>query len=118
MIHPDYLLDQLTSKQISEWEAYDRIDPIGSWREDFRLAKIESLITNIVQQLYAKKGSKPGLTTPLDFMIDWMGEGKVNEPKKQSVEEMKSVLLGIAKGQNKKMIRQNKPPVKKLNRKE
>jgi hypothetical protein len=110
-------LDQLTSKQISEWEAYDRIDPIGSWREDFRGAKLESLITNIVQQLYAKKGSTPKVTTPLDFMVDWSGEKQEAEPKKQSMEDMKSILLGIAKAQNKKVRGLNTPPVKKQNRK-
>lgn len=116
MVHPDYLLDQLTSKQISEWEAYDRIDPIGSWRDDFRIAALESLITNIVQQLYAKKGSTPVTTTPLDFMVDWTGD-KVKEPKKQSVEDMKKILLGMAKNQNKKVETQSRPPVIKTNRK-
>jgi len=106
-------LDQLTSKQISEWEVYDRIDPIGTWRDDFRIAKLESLIVNIVQQLYAKKGHTPTITTPLDYMPDWSGERKEAEPKKQSVEEMKSILLGIAKSQNKRTERNSKPPVKK-----
>ena len=106
-------MDQLTSRQISEWEAYDRIDPIGTWRDDFRFAKLESLIINIVQQLYAKKGSTPKITTPLDCMTDWSGEGKFQEPKKQSVEDMKSILLGIANVQNKKIRGANKPPVKK-----
>ena len=117
MVHPDYLLDQLTSKQISEWEAFDRIDPIGSWREDFRLAKIESLITNIVQQLYAKKGTKPKLTSPLDFMVDWIGDGRGNEPKQQSVEEMKAVMMGLVKNQKKIAEKRNNPPVSKTNRK-
>ena len=111
-------MDRLTSRQISEWEAYDRIDPIGSWREDFRLAKIECLITNIVQQLYAKKGSTPKITTPLDFMVDWIGEKGETEPKKQSVEDMKSILLGIAKSQNKKVRGLNKPPASKTNRRD
>jgi hypothetical protein len=115
VVHPDYLLDQLTSKQLSEWEAYDKIDPIGTWRDDFRLAKIESLITNIVQQLYAKKGVKPVVTTPIDFMVDWTAEEKVKE--QQSVEDMKAVLMGIANNQNKKVERQSKPPVIKTNRK-
>jgi hypothetical protein len=114
-------LDQLTSKQISEWEAYDRIDPIGSWRDDFRIAKLESLLVNIVQQLYTdtKKGKKPEVTSPLDFMVDWDGS-KDKEPKKQSVEEMKQILLSIASAQNKKVKRvevQSKPPVKRTNRK-
>ena len=106
-------MEQLTSKQISEWEAYDRIDPIGTWRDDFRLAKIESLITNIVQQLYAKKGTKPVLTTPLDFMVDWTGD-KGHEPKQQSVEEMKAVMMGFMNDQKKQAERRSKPPVKKM----
>ena len=105
-------MDLLTSRQISEWEAYDKIDPIGTWRDDFRLAKIESLITNIVQQLYAKKGHTPKLTNPLDFMIDWAGERKP-VVKQQSVEAMKQALRSIANSQNKKVERLNKPPVKK-----
>jgi len=94
-------LDQLTGPQITEWEAYDKIDPIGKWRDDFRGAKLESLVVNIVQQLYAKKGVKPIITTALDFMPDWLGE-KREEPKQQSVEEMKQVLLSLAAYQNKK----------------
>lgn len=109
-------MDQLTSRQISEWEAYDKIDPIGSWRDDFRLAKIESLITNIVQQLYAKKGTKPKLTTPLDYMPDWTGDREVAEPKKQSVEEMKEILMSFASSQNKRAKTRNTPPVSKTNR--
>lgn len=109
-------MDYLTSKQLSEWEAFLRIDPIDSLKDDIRIAGLESLITNIVQQLYAdpKKG-KPTSTTPLDFIIDWVGEEK--EPKKQSVEEMKAILMGLAKDQNKRVAGQNKPPVKKLNKK-
>lgn len=109
-------MDQLTSKQISEWEAYDRIDPIGKWRDDFGVAKLESLIVNIVQQLYAKKGHTPVVTTPIEFMPDWSGDRKETEVKKQSVEEMKSTLMGLAKAQNKKVEREkrnSKPPVKK-----
>ena len=63
-------MDQLTFFQISEWEAYDRIDPIGDWRDDFRGAKLESLLVNIVNQLFAKKGHTPVITSPLDFMMD------------------------------------------------
>ena len=108
-------MDQLTSRQISEWEAYDRIDPIGSWRDDFRIAKVESLITNIVQQLYAKKGSKPVTTTVVDFMPDW-DNSRDTEPKKQSVDEMKNILLGLADKQNKREDKRSKPPVVKTNR--
>jgi hypothetical protein len=100
---------------LSEWEAYDRIDPIGTWREDFRMAYLSSLVTNLVISVHGKKGAKT--TSPMDFMPDW-GDEKSKEPKKQSVEEMKEILLGIAKMQNKRVGIQNRPPSKKLNRKE
>jgi hypothetical protein len=108
-------LDQLTGPQIAEWEAYNKIDPIGEWRNDFRGAKLESLIINIVQQLYAKKGHSPIVTTPIDFMPDWLGEKEIG-PKKQSVEEMKEILLSFARRQNKEVERQGsmatRPPSK------
>ena len=104
----------MTSSQISEWEAYDKIDPIGTWRDDFRIAKLEALIQNIVNALYARKGEKPKLVSPIDEMPDWTGDRKVE--KNQSVEEMKQILLGIASAQNKKVERLNiktPPPNKK-----
>ena len=75
-------------------------------------------MTNIVQQLYAdsKKG-KPTATTPLDFMVDWSGEKREVEQKKQTVEEMKAVMMGLVNSQNKKVVGQNKPPVKRTNKK-
>jgi hypothetical protein len=102
-------LDQLTSKQISEWEAYDRIDPIGTWREDFRMAYLSSLITNLTISVHGKKGAKT--TSPIDFMPEWDKDAiKLGKPT-QTVEEMKQILLGIAKTQNRKPG--SKPPVRK-----
>jgi len=94
----------LTSRQISEWEAYDRLDPIGEWREDFRFAQLMSLLVNIVSRIFAKKGQTIKDVSPMDFMPDWVGVAtneNVSAQKVQSVEEMKSILLGIAKVQNK-----------------
>ena len=108
-------MDQLTSVQLSEWEAYSRIDPIGSWREDFRVAQLQSLIMNIVNVLYSKKGIKPEITSPIDFMPDWSGDN-VKEPEKMSMEEMERRLLSIANIQNKKVDRQNRIPSKKINK--
>lgn len=79
------------------------------------MAFLSSLIVNITQHLYSKKGHTPKLAKPLDFMPDWTGDKK--EPKKQSVEEMKGLLLGMAQEQNKKAEREkklsNKPPRKR-----
>jgi len=84
-------LDELTSEQLSEWEAMDRIDPIGSWRDDFRMSYIASLITNLFIRTHGRRGAK--LTEVKDFILDWdKGFGR----KAQSMEEMKQVLLSLA----------------------
>ena len=104
-------MDQLTSKQLSEWEAYDRLDPIGTWRDDFRMSFMASLLTNLTIKVNGGKGA--ALTDVKDFLLDWSGDLKIG--KQQSVEEMKVILLQIAKDQNRKVsIKEGKtPPVKK-----
>ena len=88
--------------QISEWEAYDRLDPIGEWRDDFRMAKIESLLVNITNALYHKEHEQPAVTKPIDFMVRWGEETEEVEPNQQSAEEMKKIFMEIADAQNKK----------------
>ena len=52
---------------------------------------------NITRTLYSKQGHKPEMTSPKDFMIDWM-EGRIikEEKPKQSVEQMKEILMSLA----------------------
>lgn len=108
------MLDQLTSSQLSEWEAYDRIDPVGSWRDDLRMASIESMMVNIVRMLYTKKGRSVELTQPLDFMPKFIeDEKKETTVKKQSPEEMKQFLLALARRQNRSINQRTTPPNKK-----
>ena len=77
---------------------YDKLDPIGTWRDDFRLAYISSLLTNLTISVHGKKGAKA--TNPMDFMLEWDLEKK--EPKKQNMEEMKAALKGISNYVNRK----------------
>jgi len=119
------LLDELTSRQLSEWEAYDRLDPIGEWRADFRMTY---LVTNILRALYGKEGVE--MVVPLDFMPKWdedESDEKTDiikswsvrgwvERKRQTVEEMKQVVLSMKKQQDKRGERKrriNKPPSKR-----
>lgn len=109
--HPDYLLADLTAFQLAEWEAFDSLDPIGSFRADYRMAQICSTNTNIAIQV--NKGKKAvKLTTPLEFMPDYDGKLREQRNKTQSVEEMKQILLGIANAQNKKVTKANTKPKK------
>jgi hypothetical protein len=115
VIHPDYLLDKLTGEQLLEWEAYDRIDPIGEWRADLNTASVLSHLTNIVRKLYGRSGLQ--LTTPGDYMPQWREPVK---HKKQNWQDMKDAFLSFAKAHNAKLKkgsdskkRQPNNPVKK-----
>jgi len=81
------------------------LDPIGEWRADFRTASLISQVVNIARIIWGKRGVE--MTAPLDYMPEW---DKETEYKKQSVEEMKQILLGIAGTQNvRKKRRLDKP---------
>ena len=103
----------MTGFQLSEWEAYDKIDPIGKWRDDFRTAKLESLLVNIVNQLYHKQGVEPTIVTPVDFMVKWGEDMKEPEPEIQSLEDMKKALMAIADTHKTRGKEDGKPLVKK-----
>jgi hypothetical protein len=99
-VHPDKLLDQLSAYQLAEWEAYDRIDPIGEWRTEFRAARLESLIINTARAVHGRRGIK--MTAPIDFMPKW-DVAEVTTTKKQTTEEMKEFLLTFARTQNRRL---------------
>jgi len=108
-------LEQLTSTQLSEWEAYDRLDPIGETRDDLRTARLMSQIANIVATLYCEEGKEPKLRTPNDFMPVWRKEDvKKEEPEKQSWQEIKQAFAAFTKRHNAAIDRKNrnnqKPP--------
>lgn len=77
---------------------YDRLEPFSDYKHDFEFGYLLSVISNLFIGAYGKKGSK--MTKPEDFIIKW-GEDS-DESKQQSVEDMKSVLMGIATKVNKK----------------
>jgi hypothetical protein len=109
-------LEKLTSSQISDWEVYDKMDPIGTWRDDFRFAKLTALVQNIVFSLYHVKGQpEPKYISVTDEMPDFLGEKQEKDNEEQSVDMMRQLLLGIASAQNKKVERMSikTPPPKK-----
>jgi hypothetical protein len=87
-------LDQITSAELSEWEAYDRLDPIGSRGDNMRMAIIASQMVNSFRAAYGKEGIE--MTTPEDYIPRFAEEDEEPEVKKQSVDEMKAQLLAIA----------------------
>lgn len=93
------LLDELTSEQLSEWQAYNTLDPIGDWTNDFRLARLSALIVNTVNAILGKKGTYK-IVSASEFMPDWNNEKP--HPDQQSAEEMKETLMNIAGVKKKK----------------
>lgn len=94
--HPDFLLDELTSRQITELIAYDVIDPVGDWRMDYQTAMLSTVLTNIAKRK-AGDNSKP--VEIFDFMPKW---GEDNDDaaevkKQQTTEEMLRIMNQIAK---------------------
>lgn len=92
------MLEQLSVRQIAEWEAYLRIDPLQGYKEDVRFALMAQVITNLMISAHGKKGSK--MVDMNDFLIDWDFGGKAEE--KQTPEQMKEILMALAASVNKK----------------
>lgn len=46
---------RISSREFAEWQAYDRVEPFGEVRADFRAGIIASTIVN----LFKSKGDKP-----------------------------------------------------------
>ena len=77
---------------MAEWEAYDRLEPIGEWRGDFRMAVLAATITNLFISVYGKKGTTKHVKVE-DFMPDW--NRRFGRENIQTAEEMKNVLLSL-----------------------
>lgn len=94
------LLNQLTSRQVTEWLAFNELEPIGDWRADYRTAMLISVMVNIARAVWGSSGKRE-MTSPLDFLPDWSGEERSTRPTTQrpaqTVEEMKEVLKNIAR---------------------
>lgn len=92
-MHPDFLLDGLTGEQLTDWEIYDRLEPIGGFRQDYRFAQLCLLLFNIAQGF--GDGKKKLKATAWDFM-PWGPKAPVVVEEKQSVAEMKDIMLAMA----------------------
>lgn len=123
-MHPDYLLEQLTSAQLSEWEAYDRLDPIGTWRDDHNTAYIISSITNLFNAMHTEEGHEVLMTTPGDFIPIWDPEERKKiaknkeseEQRKNSQENLTKALLDFARRHNEREDLRKGPVVNPVKR--
>lgn len=61
------LLQNLDSHELTEWAAYDLIEPFGPWRADLRAGIVASTVANALRG----KGGKS--FKPEDFVPDFAG---------------------------------------------
>lgn len=100
------MLERMSAEELTEWQAYARIEPFGEDRADLRAGMVASMVGNV----NLKKGAKP--FKPADFMpfIDKPDQGW--QDQKQALQQFatrmraasgdESVLPDWAKGRPKK----------------
>ena len=88
----------MDSVELSEWQIFDSIDPIGAWRDDYSNGLLCALHANMNR----KKGAKP--YTPQDFM-PFLQQEEID--KQQAMED---AFLAFAVGHNQKL--EKVPPLK------
>lgn len=76
-LHPDYLLEKLTARQLAEWEIYHSVEPFGEQQQFLQAGIVASTIANV------NRGKNKSVFKPSEFMPVWEAKSK-----KQSVEEM------------------------------
>jgi len=84
------LLSRMDSRELAEWIAYYSLEPFGNFRTDLVGGIVASTIAN------CNRTSKSRSFKPSDFMPI----GKHNEPNVMDGDDIKEVMMGIAKEQN------------------
>ena len=100
--HPDDLLNNLTAEQITEWEAFNRIQPIGARRFDVYFSHFMTTLHNIAIGFSGNTNAKQFKAD--DFAPNWTGI--IEEEKGMSVEEQKQFWIDFAALQNKRVREQ------------
>lgn len=83
------LLSRISSRELSEWAAYFRLEPWGCEVEDWRFGMLASVIANVNRD--SKKRRRP--YEPQDFMP----RREIPEQEEQSWEEQARILEMWAK---------------------
>lgn len=105
-VHPDQLELMMTGDQLVEWEEFDKLEPIGSYKQDFLFAQLENLIYVLA---YAINGKQ--VKSKVQDFIPWWLTQYLNDDGglgKQSVEQIKQNLLQWARQHNRALDRKAK----------
>jgi len=81
------MLGEISSEQLTYWMAFNFLEPFGPRAAWIRSGQIASMIGNT----HLRKGARP--FSPQDFMPEPLGKAR---KKKQTLAEMKSILMAMA----------------------
>lgn len=90
-----------------DWRAFDVLEPIGAYREDYMIGQLTAVVYNLAQSIYGSKDAPKKALRAEDF-IPWMdspGDRK-EEPQRSrglsSPEDIKELFLSLKRQQDKK----------------
>jgi len=78
--------------------AFNQLEPIGDWVNDFRFARLSALIMNLSKAMWGgEKGREREWSTTEDFLPANLRRGHGGgTTRQQTVEEMKRVIYQVA----------------------
>lgn len=92
-------MKHISSRELSEWMAYDAVSPIGERRLDVLFAYLMAVTVN----LHKGEGDEPAKVE--DFLVDfWAEEREPGEAEPQSLEEQRQIIQAM------KLIFERTPP--------
>ena len=77
----------MDARELAEWRAYEKLEPFGEARADLRMGIQTAASLNVNR----RRGAQP--VKPRDVMPDFDAQYR----PKQTVEEMKATVKGVAK---------------------
>ena len=80
------LLARIDSRELSEWQAYEGLDPWGGWRGDLQAGIVASVVANTM----GRRKGQPAFT-PQDFLPSF--EGPSPRPAQTVEEQMQMARL-------------------------
>jgi len=105
--HPDQLLENLTNTQLLEWRAFDELEPIGEYRQDYMMAQLTAMVFNIAQSVYGDKKAVKKVRRAEDF-IPWLKVAPANDEAKEvsrglsEPEDIRALFLTLKEQQDRK----------------
>jgi len=87
-INPDVLLSKVDSRQLSEWYAFYRINPWGTYRQDINAAVVAKATVD---------SHIPNTTTLEDFIVKFREPEEIEPPSEKELQDKLMTMLGRGK---------------------